>query len=252
LNLEILGIDCHAEQAGEGEDILLLHGWGCEIALMKPIFDALSKRCRVTALDFPGHGQSAFPPESGYSLSDYAAFTLELIKRLGIAPCGIVAHSFGGRVALKIAAERPETLKKLLITGGAGLRPRRKPGFYLKRAVYSCLRALSRFFPGGEAFRDALRARFGSADYNALRPEMRATFNKVIAEDLRPLLPRVAAETLLVWGENDGETPLYMGKIMEEEIPGAALVVLEGGSHFAYLEQAPRFARIAEAFFFAE
>jgi pimeloyl-ACP methyl ester carboxylesterase len=251
LNLEIRGVNCRVEQAGEGENLLLLHGWGCDVSLMKPIFGALSKRCRVTALDFPGHGQSGLPPESGYSLSDYTAFTLELIRRLGIAPCGIIAHSFGGRVALKIAAESPQTLKKLLITGGAGLKAKRSPKFYAKRAVYRCLRALSRVFPDGEGFRNALRRRFGSADYNALRPEMRATFNKVIAEDLRPLLPRVQAETLLVWGENDAETPLYMAKIMEEEISGAALVVLEGG-HFAYLEQAPRFARIAEAFFFSD
>ena len=88
---------------------------------------------------------------------------------------------------------------------------------------------------------EKLRQTYGSRDYNALDAEMRKTFVKVISQDLADCLPKVQSPTLLVWGDGDTETPLWMGQKMEREIPDAALVVLEGGTHFAYLEQADRF-----------
>ena len=64
---------------------------------------------------------------------------------------------------------------------------------------------------------------------------MRPTFNRVIAQDLRGVLPRIKASTLLIWGTEDRDTPLWMGEVMAKEIPDAALVRLEGCGHFAYL-----------------
>jgi pimeloyl-ACP methyl ester carboxylesterase len=77
---------------------------------------------------------------------------------------------------------------------------------------------------------------------------MRQTFSKIVSEDLSPLLPKIKAETLLVFGSNDTETPLWMGQKMEQEIPDAGLVVFEGRSHFAYLEEWPRFCALIREF----
>ena len=99
-----------------------------------------------------------------------------------------------------------------------------------------------------EKMEDRLRKKYGSADYNALDEEMRKTFVKVISQDLTEYYPHFQASTLLIWGDADTETPLWMGKKMEELIPDAGLVILEGGSHFAYLEQAARFNLIANHF----
>ena len=95
---------------------------------------------------------------------------------------------------------------------------------------------------------EQLRQKFGSRDYNALDEEMRKTFVKVINQDLSDLYPRFRSSTLLIWGDSDTETPLWMGRKMEELIPDAGLVVFEGGSHFAYLEQAARFNKIVLQF----
>ena len=94
----------------------------------------------------------------------------------------------------------------------------------------------------------AMQKKYGSADYNALDDEMKKTFVKVISQDLRPLLPDIKASTLLVWGENDTATPLWMGKTMEKEIPDAGLVIFENDDHFAYLRQWPRFTAVIRAF----
>ena len=95
---------------------------------------------------------------------------------------------------------------------------------------------------------EKLRKKYGSADYNALDADMRKTFVKVISEDLRPLLPKIHASTLLVWGEKDTATPLWMGQAMEREIPDAGLVLFENDDHFAYLHQWPRFVAVVRAF----
>lgn len=77
---------------------------------------------------------------------------------------------------------------------------------------------------------------------------MRKTFVKVISQDLRSCLKNIKASTLLVFGENDQDTPLWQGQIMEKEIPDAGLVVFEGDDHFAYLRQWPRFTQVVKAF----
>ena len=97
--------------------------------------------------------------------------------------------------------------------------------------------------------REALIQKFGSPDYRALTPSMRQTFNKVISLDLTDRLEKIHASTLLYWGAQDTETPLWMGQLMQEKIPDAGLVVEEGTGHFAYLECNARFLRIVSSFF---
>ena len=63
MEITIKGVKCRYEQAGEGKNVLLLHGWGGEAASWLPVYHHLRDKCRVTALDFPGHGRSGLPPE---------------------------------------------------------------------------------------------------------------------------------------------------------------------------------------------
>lgn len=249
------GAEVYYEQTGDhGPRLLLLHGWGCSCALFAPIARELAAEYQITAIDFPGHGQSGRPPVP-WGVSDYAACVSALIEKLGLAPCDIIAHSFGGRVALYLAANRPELVNRLVITGGAGLKSQPTPAQQKRSAQYQRKKKLLEGLERVPLLRgaanqalEALRKKYGSADYNALDAEMRKTFVKVISEDLRPLLPRVRASTLLVWGEKDTATPLWMGQTMEREIPDAGLVLFENDDHYAYLHQWPRFVAVVRAF----
>ena len=255
MNLDLMGVQLHVEQYGEaGPQILLLHGWGCTIEHFRPIIDELKDSCRLTALDFPAHGTSSNPPEP-WDVHDFARMTAELIEKLGIAPLHIVAHSFGARIAICLSAERPELVRRMILTGAAGIRPEQTDAGKKKSAAYQRGKQLAQFIgrlPGLQKTADDLRAKlvqkYGSADYAALSPEMRATFSKIVSEDLSPLLPKIKAETLLVFGSNDTSTPLWMGQKMEKEIPDAGLVVFEGRTHFAYLEEWPRFCALIREF----
>ena len=240
-----------------GRGLLLLHGWGCSAEMMSGVQDAFTPRMRTVAVDFPGHGKlgKADPPPAPWGVPEYAEMTREVIGVTGIAPCDIIAHSFGCRVALYLAAKHPELVGKMILTGAAGIRKPLNRRLQGRQKMYRTLRALA---DGAEKahlfgelpgkFKESLVQRFGSADYAALTPDMRATFNKVISEDLTPLLKEVRASTLLYWGANDTETPLWMGKKMAEEIGDAGLVIEEGAGHFAFLERLPVFLTIAKQF----
>ena len=81
MDLKINGINCHYEQVGEGKDLLLLHGWGGCIDSWLPVTEHFKQNCRVTVIDFPGHGKSGFPPEEGWTVDDYCTFTAAFIER---------------------------------------------------------------------------------------------------------------------------------------------------------------------------
>ena len=240
---------------GEGENrVLLLHGWGCDMKLMQPVADALKTDHRTLSVDFPGHGESGRPPEP-WGVPEYAACLKELLKRLSFTPCSVVAHSFGARVAAWLEAEEPGFFDRIVFTGGAGIRPKPSEKSKAKTARYKKLKSycetakkIPLFGKAAESLEEKLRQKYGSRDYNALDAEMRQTFVKVVNQDLTELYSRFRASTLLIWGDADTETPLWMAKEMEKRIPDAGLVILEGGTHFAYLEQAARFNVIVRQF----
>lgn len=254
MNIQSCGIRVHAEQLGDGEQhVLLLHGWGCSIDLMRPVAERLDN-CTALMLDFPGFGGSEHPKEA-WGVPEYAACLTDVLHQLHFTPCTVIAHSFGCRVALYLAAQQPRLFDKLVLTGAAGLRKEASAAQKQKQKTYQTYKkwalALGRLplmKPAADALMDRLRRRFGSADYNALSADMRATFVKVVNLDLSDCLPKVQVPTLLLFGDRDTETPLWMGQRMEKEIPDAGLVVLEGGTHFAYLEQLDRFAAIVRTF----
>lgn len=258
MQLELCGTNVYVEESGArqaGGNLLLLHGWGCSTQLMAAVQGEMSATMRVVSLDFPGHGRSGRPPEP-WGVPEYAEMTAQAIERLSLAPCDIVAHSFGARVAILLAAERPALVKRLVLTGAAGIRKPQTGGASAKQRLYKGLRGAVNLAEKTHLFgslpekgREALVQRFGSADYKALDPEMRKTFNKVIALDLTDRLGEIQAPTLLYWGAQDEETPLWMGELMRERIPDAGLVVEEGAGHFAYLERSAAFLRVLHSFF---
>ncbi len=245
-NTEINGLKIAYQVAGEGDVVLLLHGWGGEAASFQPVFEWLAHSHKVYALDLPGFGKSQFPP-TAWNTSNYAQFVIAFLEKFRIPKAHFIGHSFGGRISIIVSAEYPEKVDKLILVDSAGIKPRRTTKYYLRVGLAKIGKSLRRCGKYGTLIADAVSVRVGSKDYQNAG-DMRATLVKVVNQDLHSLLPRITASTLLIWGEDDKDTPVSFGQIMEKEIPDAGLVVLKEAGHFSYLDQFPQFCRIVASF----
>ncbi|HEY5560171.1 MAG TPA: alpha/beta hydrolase [Clostridiaceae bacterium] len=234
--------------SGVGSDVVLLHGWGCSIKHFEVLHDYLEKTFRVTSVDFPGFGESDFPSEP-WNMDRYRDFTLKFFKALNIESPILFGHSFGGRVSIKLAEKIP--VKKFILIDSAGIKPKRTIKYYFKVYSYKLVkRILTAPFIKNytKTILIKYRGKAGSADYQALNEVMKKSFVNIVNEDLTPLLKTLSAPTLLIWGENDTITPCSDGKIMEEKIPDAGLVILKNVGHFSYLEKSNEFIIIITNF----
>jgi pimeloyl-ACP methyl ester carboxylesterase len=243
----VLGLRTRYLVGGSGPPVLVLHGWGASIEAVYPILKGLEPVATVYALDLPGHGQSALPPEP-WGVAEYQAFVAAFMDELEIKRPAIVGHSNGGRIAIRMAATEPERAARLVLVDSAGIRPKRTFRYYRRVGMAKVGKYAARYLgKPGERLRARIVGRVASTDY-AAAGEMRPTLVRLVNSDLREYLSRISVPTLLVWGADDADTPVADGRLMEQLIPDAGLVVLEGAGHYSYIDQAARFARIASHF----
>ena len=243
--IRINDVDLYYEKSGSrGRKVFLLHGWGQNTEMMAFIADYLKAHFIVYNLDLPGFGKSSQPPQA-WGSDDYSEFLHEFALRKKISDPIIIAHSFGCRVALRYACRYP--VRKMVLTGAAGIRDERGLDYYLKVYSYKLGKKILSLKPLRK-YKERFTKNAGSEDYRNSSGVMRATFVKVVNEDLTDILGDIGTETLLVFGENDEATPLAKGKKMEKLMPQAALVVFENDDHYAYFHQAQRFNMVLDAF----
>ncbi len=232
-------LDIHYIQYGEGKDIVLLHGWGQNIEMMKPLGDCFSTKYRITILDLPGFGESEEPKEA-WNIQKYTDLVEEVLEKLKVKKPIMIGHSFGGRLAIRYSATHPIT--KLVLFGSPCIRIQEKLPLTVK-----VLKGLKKL-PGLDQFGEYMKKYIGSRDYKAASPIMRQTLVEVVNEDLTKYAREIEEPTLLIWGDNDTEAPLKEAKELEKLMIDAALIVLPG-THYAYLENLPQVARILDNFF---
>ena len=238
MTINIRNININYIQYGEGKDIILLHGWGQNIEMMKPIGDNLAGNFRITIIDFPGFGESEEPSEA-WNISDYANMLELLVKELKIKKPIVMGHSFGGRVAIRYSANNP--IEKLVLFGSPCVRLQQKQP--LKVRVLKKLKTL----PGMDKFGEFMKKYIGSRDYKAASPMMRQILVNTVNEDLSAYASQIEEPTLLIWGDNDTEAPIEEAKMLEKIMPDAALIVLPG-THYAYLENLGQILNILHSF----
>jgi pimeloyl-ACP methyl ester carboxylesterase len=228
--------------------IVILHGWGAHIEAVGPILTALEGAPDVIALDLPGFGESD-PPEQAWDVDAYARFMIHFLDEIAVERAHLVGHSHGGRVSIALAADEADRVGRLLLIDSAGIPPKRGWRYRRRVAVAKLGRVIAKVGGApGKRLQERMRAKVASRDYLEASEAMRGTFRAVIAENLTDRLPRVRASTLLVWGDQDDDTPLWMGKRMEELIPDAGLVVLEGAGHYSYVDRPGHFRAVARQF----
>ena len=220
---------------GEGKCLVFLHGWGGEIASFQGLADRLFFRFRTILIDLYGFGKTPHPSHP-LSLSDYADGVRRLLLDLGVEECVLIGHSFGGRVAMRIAAFDPRVTGLVLIDS-AGVLPHRGVKYHCKVAAYKIAKKLR-----------LKKLPQGSEDYRRLSGAMKETFVNVVNESSEKDALAIAVPTLLVWGDQDKDTPFYMCRRLNKLISGSECVVMKGCGHFSYLERPDFVCRVIRAF----
>lgn len=170
--------------------------------------------------------------EYPYSLDDYVKDLVTFMRENSIVKPHVVAHSFGARVALKASYTYPDLFDKMVLTGAAGLKPR----FSIKKQIRKTAFKFCKIFLPKEKL-----LRFYSKDYLELDSVMRKSFVKIVNERLDGVLSSITNDTLLVFGQKDKETPLYMAKRLRKGINKSRLVVIKDAGHFAFLDKSIKF-----------
>jgi len=235
----IEGKNIRFERVGSslGKNIILLHGWGTNLHTFDPIANELEKDFNIYKLDLPGFGESD-PPETVWGVNDYTTFIEKFVHQNQIINPVIIGHSFGGRIAL-LYASRNE-VNKLVLMDAAGVKPKHSLNYYLKVYSFKLYKSILPLLFGKTKANHKInqfRKRTGSSDYNNAIGIMRNVLVKVVNEDLKHIMPKIKAPTLLIWGENDTATPVKDAKIMEKKIKDSGLVVIKNTGHFCFLEK---------------
>ena len=213
--------------------VLALHGW----ARTHRDFDAvLAPQGRAPlpaiALDLPGFGASP-PPAEVWGAADYAQAVGPIVDEMHV-PVVLLGHSFGGRVALHLANQRPESIAALVLTGvpflhAAGRGARVAP-------AYKLIRTLHRVKLVSDDAMEAARQRFGSADYRAAQGIMRQVHVRSVNETYEAQLDAVRCPVHLVWGADDTAAPLEMAQRAVARIAQGDLAVFPGVGHMTPLK----------------
>ncbi|MGD9570141.1 MAG: alpha/beta fold hydrolase [Sedimentibacter sp.] len=248
MHINIDGLNINYIDEGTGNAVMLLHGWGGSIQTMKAILNILKDKCRVITLDLPGFGESDMP-NSPWNSYDYADCIKKFIDALEIKSLILFGHSHGGRISI-ILSSKYDFVKKLVLIDSAGIIPKRKLKYYIKVYTFKLLKKFYSITASGSNAEklEKFYKKYGSTDYRESQGVMRQTMVKVINDNLIDLLPKIKAPTLLIWGENDQDTPLYMGKIMEEKIHDSGLIILKDAGHYSYIDCYDQFKAVINVF----
>lgn len=209
------------------ETLVLLHGWGQNIEMMRPIGENFVKTKDVIIIDLPGYGGSS-EPSFAYSVEEYADRIHMLLEQLNVIDPILMGHSFGGKVSLFYASKY--RVKKLVLFASPYCPEKEKVSFKVK-----VLKTLKKV-PLLNKLEGTVKKHMGSVDYRKATPIMREILVKAVNLDMTEQVKKIKAPTLLIWGDQDTAVPIKRAYELEKLILDAGVVVYEGGTHYAYLE----------------
>jgi pimeloyl-ACP methyl ester carboxylesterase len=251
--LDVAGLRLHVRDTGSkaAPAVIMLHGFGASLHTWEPWAQALASDHRVIRFDLPGFGLTGADATADYTDTRSMQVLAALMDGLGLERASLIGNSIGGRIAWNFAARNPDRVDKLVLLAPDGFA---SPGFdYGKRAEVPAMVKLMRYALPSFMVRQSLAPAYGDPTaltealvtrYRDLmlapgvRDAMILRMEQVVLEDPRPLLRRIRAPTLLLWGEKDAMIPASNAADYLQILPDARLVSFPGLGHVPH-EEAP-------------
>lgn len=238
--MKINDVNINYVQYGSGKDIVLLHGWGQNIEMMKPIGDRLCKNFKITILDLPGYGGSS-EPTYPWEVSDYVEMLKEFLSELKIDNPILIGHSFGGKVSLLYASKYK--VHKLVLLASPFKKEIEKLSLKVKFLKFM------KKVPIINKLEGFAKKHIGSKDYRDASDMMRKILVNTVNLDITEEVKNIKCPTLAIWGTNDEAVPVERAYELEKLISDCGVITYEGLSHYAYLENLVEVMRVLRRFF---
>ena len=236
----IKGVNINYIDYGSGDNTLvLLHGWGQNIEMMKPIGDKFKKNNRIIILDLPGFGNSE-EPSFIWTINDYTEAIYELLASIKANNIILIGHSFGGKIALEYASKYK--VEKLILFGSPFKKAIQK--LSLKTRLLKKLKKV----PILKNLEKFAKKHMGSKDYRDASEIMRKIMVQHVNLDITNDVKKIKCPTIILWGDNDEAVPLNDAYELEKLIPDSAVILYPGCTHYAYLENLPKTISIIKNF----
>ncbi|VVA44399.1 Alpha/beta hydrolase family protein (fragment) [Candidatus Roizmanbacteria bacterium] len=164
------------------------------------------------------------------------------VNKLELKKINLIGHSFGGRITIKMAAENPDFLQKVVLVDSAGIYHHSQVKTF-KLLIASIIRPLFQF-SFMQSFRRKIYQITGSEEYLAI-PALSKTFSHIVSEDLTSYLPQIKLSTLIIWGNKDNNEASTIAdvQLMKKNIPNSKLEILKNAGHFSFLDKPEEFNR---------
>lgn len=206
------------------QHIVLLHGWTPDVTVIdrwEPLKKLLEKAGYTVHLwKIPG---LTIETKTTFTIEQYQTWLFKKISPL--KNCVLVGHSFGGQLATIFATKHPELLSKLILVDSSGIIDS-SPRKVIKRYLFKSLAKVGFIFKKSIFLKKILYKFIREKDYFEANKAQRKTMNHALAYSVKLILSSINTPTLILWGENDQTTPLYLGKIFKKLIPNSNLIVL--------------------------
>ena len=257
----LAGISTAILEAGEGPPLILLHGGiECGGVYWAPVVAHLARRHRVVVPDLPGLGESDPTPQLDAEV--FANWFGALVSATCEAAPDLVAHSLLGSLAVRVAAERDDVMRRLLVYGSPGIGPYRMPPGLIYAAIRFGLRPSRRNSERFDrwAFYDLEQARGRDVRWfeawslytmsRARIPHVKQTMRGLISRCRKrvpdDVLQRIEIPTTLLWGRHDRFVPRALGEAAGERL-GWPLRVIDRAGHVPHVERPESFLRALQA-----
>ncbi len=242
--------DLHYESYGTGEPLVLLHGFGANLATWKRLVPYLQDAYRLVLVDLKGFGRSPAPRDGCYSTHDHAENICRFLEKNDLAGAPLIGNSMGGLVALHTASllqKKGTAPKKLVLIDSAAYR--QWPPWYLLLLAIPGLDHFAFFVRKKITVQNIMRLAY----YDATKigadmvrayaePLAQADHRYALRRTARQMLPPAAARldaqyakldipVLLLWGRNDRLVPLTIGQRLHRVLPRSSLVVFDRCGH---------------------
>ena len=209
--------------------IIWLHGWGADHKAMIPLATQFLNQAENYLVDLPGFGQTKAPDKPCGS-EWYADMVADFIASLPKKETVVIGHSNGGRIAISLASKYNDIADAIILINGAGVPLKRNIFFKIYSwTVKTFGPTLKKIFPF------LRRISLSSTDYKNANGVMKEVFLNVIKEDLREKAKNITIPTLLIYGEIDKDTPVYIGQEYHKNIKNSILKIIQDAGHWGPL-----------------